>query len=52
MDMLRICDNEENIDMFQYLQVTSSKQSEYVFIISSLFNKAILRYENVVFQHM
>ena len=35
--------------MFQYLQITSLKQSEYVFRMTFSFNKVVLRYENVVF---
>ena len=46
--MLRICDNKENIDMFECLQGNSSKKCEYVFWMTFSFNKAIMIYENVI----
>ena len=46
--MLRICDNQENIDMFERLQGISSKKCECVFWMTFSFNKAIMIYENVI----
>ena len=50
MDVLRIYDNQETVDIFQCLQAPSYRTNLNAFFeeITVSLNKAIIRYENVI----